>query len=119
VARVYADASLAEVLTRELAGIADIQRIVARISARKVIPRELHALRESMEHVPALREAARASGAAFLVAAAEELGDHDAMCDMIVRAIVSEPPSHLRDGGVIRRGYDRDLDTLIDESEEA
>jgi DNA mismatch repair protein MutS len=119
VARVYSDATLAETLVRELGGMADIQRIAARIAARKAIPRELHALRESMEHVPALRDAARASGAAFLATAADELGEHDAMCDMIVRAIVPEPPSHLRDGGVIRRGYDRDLDTLIDESEEA
>ncbi len=119
VARVYSDATLAETLVRELGGVADIQRIAARIAARKAIPRELHALRESLEHVPALRDAARGSGAALLAAAADELGDHAEMCDMIARAIVAEPPSHLRDGGVIRRGYDRDLDTLIDESEEA
>jgi DNA mismatch repair protein MutS len=119
VARVYSDATLAETLVRELGGMADIQRLVARVSARKAIPRELHALRESMEHAPALREAVRSSAAAFLVEAADELGEHGEMCDMIARAIVAEPPSHLRDGGVIRRGYDRDLDTLIDESEEA
>jgi DNA mismatch repair protein MutS len=119
VARVYSDATLAEALLRDLGGIADIQRIMARVSARRAIPRELHALRESLEHVPALCEAVRASGAALFASAADELGDHGAMCDMIARAIVAEPPSHLRDGGVICRGYDCDLDTLIDESEEA
>ena len=119
VARVYSDAGFAEALARELAGIVDIQRIAARIGARKAIPRELHALRESLEHVPALQSAARATGTRFFESAADDLGEHAGMCDMISRAIVPEPPSHLRDGGVIRRGYDRDLDTLIDESEAA
>lgn len=119
VARVYSDSELAEALTRELSGIADIQRIAARIAAHKALPRELHALRGALEHVPALQSATRASGTTFFTAAAAELGDHGAMCDMIDRAIVAEPPSHLRDGGVIRRGYDRELDLLIDESEAA
>ena len=119
VARAYSDATFAESLARELAGIVDIQRIAARIAARKAIPRELHALRESLEHVPALQAAARTTGTAFFASAAGDLGEHGALCDMIARAIVPEPPSHLRDGGVIRRGYDNDLDTLIDESEAA
>jgi DNA mismatch repair protein MutS len=119
VARVYSDAMLAESLVRELGGVADIQRIAARIAARKAIPRELHALRESLLRVPALKDAARASGVALFESAARDLGDHEDLCHMIDRAIVPEPPSHLRDGGVIRRGYDADLDTLIDESEEA
>jgi DNA mismatch repair protein MutS len=119
VSRVYSDAPLAESLARELSGIVDIQRIASRIGARKAAPRELHALRESLEHLPELREAARATGVSLLVEAADELGDHTATCERIARAIVPEPPSHLREGGVIRRGYDRDLDTLIDESEAA
>jgi DNA mismatch repair protein MutS len=119
VARIYSDAALAETLSRELSGIADVQRIAARVAARKAIPRELHALRESLEHVPALRAAAAASGAAFLERAADELGDHGELCETIARAIVAEPPAHLREGGVIRRGFDHDLDALIDESEAA
>lgn len=119
VARVYSDVTLAETLLRELGGVTDIQRIVARVSARKAIPRELHALRESLEHIPTIRDAARGSGVVCFAQAAEALGDHEDTCEMIARAIVPEPPSHLRDGGVIRRGYDSDLDTLIDESEEA
>ena len=119
VACVYSNATLAETLVRELGGVADIQRIVARVSARKAIPRELHALRDSLEHVPALRFAAQSTGAVLFAEAAGELGEHAPTCDMIARAIVAQPPSHLRDGGVIRRGYDSELDTLIDESEAA
>ncbi|HET6349539.1 MAG TPA: DNA mismatch repair protein MutS, partial [Candidatus Krumholzibacteria bacterium] len=119
VAGVYADATLAEALARELAGIVDIQRIAARIASRKAIPRELHALRESLEHVPALQAVLTGRGIHLFDEAADGLGDHGELCATIARAIVPEPPSHLRDGGVIQRGFDSDLDTLIDESEAA
>lgn len=119
VSRVYSDATLSETLVRELGGVTDIQRIVARVSARKAIPRELHALRDSLDRVPALKAGLVGTNAALFSATVDELGDHSDLCETITRAIVSEPPSHLRDGGVIRRGYDRDLDTLIDESEAA
>jgi DNA mismatch repair protein MutS len=90
VARVYSDATLAETLVRELGGMADIQRIAARIAARKAIPRELHALRESLAHVPALENATRGAAVPLFSAAADALGNHEDTCAMIERAIV--PP---------------------------
>jgi len=72
-----------------------------------------------LEKIPALAAAVTDSKAALLERAAALLGDHSALCDTISRAMVAEPPSHLRDGGVIRRGFDAALDTLIDESEAA
>jgi DNA mismatch repair protein MutS len=119
VARVHRDATLGEALVRALKGVADVQRLAARIASHKAIPRELHALRESLQKVPALAQALGDCGAALLERAAGMLGDHDALCGEIERAIVADPPSHLRDGGVIRRGFDADLDHLIDESEAA
>jgi DNA mismatch repair protein MutS len=119
VARVHASAELTEALAQQLKGMADIQRIAARVVARKAIPRELHALRDALERVPALSALARESGAALLAETASGLGEHGALCADIERAIVPDPPSHLRDGGVIRRGFDAALDTLIDESEAA
>ncbi len=119
VARVHGDASLAEEIVRALKGVADVQRLAARIASRKAIPRELHALRESLEKAPALSAAVGSSGVALLERAGAMLGDHAGLCDEIERAIVLEPPSHLRDGGVIRHGFDEDLDRLIEESEAA
>jgi len=119
VACVYSDATRAEAIAQGLKGIADVQRLASRIAARKAIPRELNALRDSLEKIPALAAAVTDSKAALLERAAALLGDHSALCDTISRAMVAEPPSHLRDGGVIRRGFDAALDTLIDESEAA
>ncbi len=119
VARVYADTGRAEAIVHGLNGIADIQRLASRIAARKAIPRELNALRDSLEKIPGLAASVAGAGAALLEGAGVLLGDHGALVDTISRAIVAEPPSHLRDGGVIRRGFDADLDHLIDESEAA
>ncbi len=119
VAGVVVDATLAEELVRAFKGVADIPRLAARIGSRKAAPRELHALRESLEKIPALRKSLAGNGSTLLAQASESLGDHSGLCDEIERAIVAEPPSHLRDGGVIRQGYDPGLDELIADSEAA
>ncbi len=119
VARVHSDAGMAELLVRALKGVADVQRLSARIASRKAIPRELHALRESLEKIPGLAGVVGTCGTPLLESAGALLGDHAALCGEIERAIVAEPPAHLREGGVIRRGFDADLDRLIDESESA
>ncbi len=116
---VYSDSSRAEAIASALKGIADIQRLAARIAARKAIPREINALRDSLERIPALSTAVVATGAKLLESAGNLLGSHVDLCNEITSAIVPDPPSHLRDGGVIRRGYDAQLDALIDESEAA
>ena len=119
VARIYNSTELAEEMSRALAGITDVQRVTARVASRKAMPRELHALRESLEKMPALKAAALTSNSSLLATTAGRLGEHGGLCATIERAIVADPPSHLRDGGVIRRGFDAELDTLIDESEAA
>jgi DNA mismatch repair protein MutS len=108
-----------EEVLRSLKGIADLQRLAARISARKAVPREFHALRESLEKLPGLLKALEGGRAEFLSAACRDLGDHHDLCDTIERAIVPDPPGHLRDGGVIAKGFDADLDGLIEASEGA
>ncbi len=119
VARVHTDASLAEVLQRQLRPVADIERLTSRIAARKAIPREFHALRVSLAAVPGLQETARKIDSDLFRLASADLGDHTSLCGDIERAIVEDPPGHLRDGGVIKKGFDADLDELIERSEAA
>jgi DNA mismatch repair protein MutS len=115
----FGDASRFEEVVRSLKGIADLQRLSARIAARKAIPREFHALRESLEKLPALQAALEGARSGFLEGARRDLGDHAELCEGLARAIVPDPPGHLRDGGVIAKGYDADLDELIAASEGA
>jgi DNA mismatch repair protein MutS len=111
--------TLLESLSGSLKGIADIQRISARIAARKAIPREFHALRQSLENVPGLKSLLAEAGASLTQELAGQLADHSEFCKMIESAVVPDPPGHLRDGGVIRQGYSAELDELIEANESA
>jgi len=119
VVALHGNATRLESITRELRGVADIPRLVTRIASRKAIPRELHALRESLERLPALRASIEGTGAAFFERTRDAMGEHTDLANTIDAAIMPDPPGHLREGGVIRRGFDEALDGLIDESEAA
>ncbi|MDD4856507.1 MAG: DNA mismatch repair protein MutS [Candidatus Krumholzibacteria bacterium] len=96
----------------------DVERLLSRIAARKAGPRELLALADALERAPAIAEAARRFHAAALREAAADLSTQTGALDIISRGIDAACPPHLRDGGVIQRGYRDDLDLLIKESEE-
>jgi DNA mismatch repair protein MutS len=97
-------------LREALRGVADVERIVARIALRQVRPRELSGLRETLAKLPALR-AAVPDGAALLDEAAAAL-QPDATLAQTLRAIAEEPAVLLRDGGVFAEGHDAQLDEL-------
>jgi DNA mismatch repair protein MutS len=101
---------------RDLAGtmgeLCDVARVTGRVGSGHANPRDLVALRRSVELLPAIRAALEAFGTpavATLAAAVPEL-DHVAIA--IRDAIVESPPPTLREGGVIRDGHDARLDEL-------
>jgi len=99
-------------LREHLAGIGDIERILARIALRSARPRDLSALRTALSSLPALAPAVRAIESDRFDTLSAELEGHDATQDLLERAIVAEPPVLLRDGGVIAAGYDAEFDEL-------
>jgi len=119
VSEIYGKATLQESLATVLKGVHDIQRLGARIAARKAIPRELHALRESLEKLPELVSVLKECDSAFLRELLSRMEDHASLASTIERAVVEDPPGHLRDGGVIRKGFSTEVDELIDKNEEA
>ncbi len=97
---------------------ADIERLLARITARKAGPRELLALAEALERGPGIAEAAGRFGAEAIGAAARDVSTPVACLDEIRRGIDPASPPHLRDGGYIRSGFRSDLDDVARESAE-
>jgi DNA mismatch repair protein MutS len=100
-----------------LKGIADIERIVSRLSSGAAGPRELVSLKNSLVLLPRLQ--AELAGTEKLVALPEpvqnlrqQLTPPQDVIDVIARAIVDEPPAMLKDGGIVRDGYNKDLDEL-------
>ncbi len=95
-----------------LKGIRDIERSSSRLSQGSGNARDLQALGFSLSHVPGLREDLSALlGDSPLL---QGLHDFSALTQLISKAIVDEPPAHLRDGGVIRDGWSAELDELRD-----
>lgn len=99
--------------------VADVERLAGRISFGSGGPRDLTALRHSLDQVPQVREVlanAQSSLLQVLNESADELVD---VRSLIANAIEDEPPVKVIDGGVIRAGYSTELDDLRSVSRDA
>ena len=94
-----------------LKGMADLERIAARVALRSARPRDLSGLRDSLLRLPALQDALLAAGPE-LGALIECLIFPPESLDMLARALKPEPGVVLREGGVIADGFDAELDEL-------
>ncbi|WP_321784818.1 DNA mismatch repair protein MutS [Paraburkholderia sp. J94] len=106
-------------LRSALRQIADVERITGRLALLSARPRDLSSLRDTFAALPALREqVAAAGGASASLARIVDLLDPPPGCaELLQRAVAPEPAAMIRDGGVIARGYDAELDELRDMSE--
>lgn len=106
-------------LQETLGGIRDMERASSRLNGQSGNARDLAALADSFERVPAVRMQIDALGGSELLAElAAQLDPLDDLCATLRAAIVDEPPALLRDGGMIRPGYDAALDELRGASRE-
>lgn len=102
-----------------LGNIGDCERILARVALRSARPRDLARLRDSLEELPALIQAARDYDAPLISSLVDDLGPYPALADTLSRAIIDNPPVVIREGGVIKPGFDEELDELRGISENA
>lgn len=104
-----------EALRAQLRQIGDLERILSRIALGSSPPRDLAKLRDALLALPALAEALppRSSESASRIdVLAEGLAPQPALAEHLAQALVDMPPAVLRDGGVIRDGFDASLDEL-------
>jgi DNA mismatch repair protein MutS len=90
----------------------DLERLVARVAYGTANARDLLAIASSLSILPELKGRLLRAESEVLRAICERLGDFEGLVDLIQRAIVDEPPISVREGGVIRDGYQDYLDTL-------
>lgn len=108
---VHVRAGLRELLYR----CSDISRIAGRISYGNAGPRDLVTLTSSLRAVPGIRSLLEAGTNQLPLAIQDALSglrDHGTTIDLISRAIVDDPPATIKNGMVIREGYDKELDYL-------
>jgi DNA mismatch repair protein MutS len=106
-----------------LSAVPDIERITTRIALFSARPRDLAGLRAGLQQLPSLRSyvamCCKDSDAPLLKATHDALATPVDCLDLLEGAIALEPANMVRDGGVIARGYDADLDELRGLSENA
>jgi DNA mismatch repair protein MutS len=95
-----------------LRALPDLARLVGRIGHGSATARDLVALRAGLEGLPALRAAIAALPDVRFADLAAAIDPHTDLAALIGRAVVDDPPVGLRDGGMIRAGYDEALDEL-------
>ncbi len=101
-----------ESLQEQLAEIVDVERILARIGLRSARPRDLSGLGHSLNLLPAIHQQLGRIDSPRLQTLCGELGHHDELSRLLGTAIIDSPPMLIRDGGVIKEGFDDELDQL-------
>ena len=106
------DSFLNEDLRSELKQIGDIERICSRISLKSARPRDLLNLRQTLDTLPQLRKLIEANQSGLLFNIFNNLKEQPKVFTKLESAIIDNPPVLIRDGGVIKTGYDVELDEL-------
>lgn len=95
-----------------LKDVADLERLVGRISFGSATPRDLNAILRSLYQVPAIRETLAALPASLLQILSESADEVPEICALLVKAISDDPPAKISEGDTIREGYSAELDEL-------
>ncbi|HEY7443408.1 MAG TPA: DNA mismatch repair protein MutS [Vicinamibacterales bacterium] len=95
-----------------LKAVYDLERLVARAALGTAGPRDLVALMQSLAVVPRARLVLGAFQTPLITSLVAELDDMVDVRDGIERTLVEEPPAVARDGGLIRDGFDKEIDDL-------
>lgn len=116
-------ADAASGLSATLAAVPDIERITTRIALLSARPRDLAGLRSGLQQLPSLRAYVamcnKDADAPLLKSIHDALATPSECLDLLERGIALEPAAMVRDGGVIARGFDVELDELRALSENA
>ena len=103
-------------LQSELGGLPDLERIAARTGQGLATPRDLRALLKALMALPGVR---RTAARWPEMAGPSPSPSQDEVRDFLAAALVDDVPATLRDGGVIKPGFDAELDGLRDGSRAA
>jgi DNA mismatch repair protein MutS len=100
-----------------LRSIADMERILARVALKSARPRDLVQLGQALAALPSIHQLLGDSHCTHLKHLLTQIHEYPELADLLKRAIAEAPPATIREGDVIARGYDAELDELRDLSE--
>lgn len=99
-------------LRNSLSGINDIERLMTRITYGTANAKELKALESTISKLPAIKEEVASSSSALLKEVENNIDLLEDIKELISNAITEEPPFTLREGGMIKAGFNEEIDSL-------
>jgi len=106
------DRSLLRSIGEELGGIRDLERLMARIDGGSGNGRDVAAVGRSLAALPTLKEFLQKQPCKLLARLGKAIEPLPELVDLVSRAITDEPPITIKEGGIIRDGYNAELDDL-------
>lgn len=97
-------------LRESLSGVRDIERLMTRIAYGTANARELKTLQQTIEKLPDIKQKLADSSASLLKDVENSIDLLSDVEDLIDKAIVDEPPFSVREGGMIKKGFNADID---------
>jgi DNA mismatch repair protein MutS len=103
-----------ETVHEALSQIGDLERLISKVSALRVNPRELLQLRNALRVIPDIKRVCCGADLAVLQSVGDQLNPCTTIAEKIAREIVEDAPTAINRGEVIRPGVDEELDQLRD-----
>lgn len=110
----YKNKSLRKNLQNEFKEIGDLERLISKVCINRANPRELVYLKNSIKKIPILKQLLDQSKSEIVGLINSKLFDLEEIFEKVELAIVDDPPISITDGGIIRNGFNEELDELRD-----
>ncbi|MEW6193718.1 MAG: DNA mismatch repair protein MutS [Bacteroidota bacterium] len=108
----FKNKTLRKNLKNELKEIGDLERLTSKVCTGRINPRELLNLKSSLKKIPLIKQLLDLSSVETLVAINQRLKNLESLIEKIELAISDDPPLAIADGGVIREGFNSELDEI-------
>lgn len=105
-----------EEIKEQLKSVYDMERLIAKISYGNASPRDLVQLKRSLVSVPILKEKIKEISGTYAAEIYEKMKDHKSLAQYLDSAIHDEAPINIKEGGIIKKGYNEKLDEYKDAS---
>ena len=105
-------AMVREELREYMNSIYDLERLTMRISYRSANPRDLIAFKTSIRYLPYVKDLLEYFGQGILHSMGKDLDTLDDLCQLLESSIREDPPITIREGGIIKDGYNEEADHL-------
>ena len=101
-----------EEIKKSLKTVYDLERIIGRISVGNANAKDLVQLRRSLANIPNFKKNVMALGTDDAISFANGIDTHEKLYDLLDKALVDDPPLQIKEGGMIKPLYNKDLDEL-------